>query len=108
MSREAYLFAILAFSIVNGIFSPIMIAIAQPLTIVIGSGFLLLEFPKVLLFLNSLIASTLVIMVGGIPAALFERFTRRQASDTASMWIWLAAVAVLSLPAVFNVIAAIS
>lgn len=108
MGREAYIFAILAFGIVNGIFSPIMIAIAQPLTIVIGSGFLLLEFPKLLLFVNSLIASTLTIMIGGIPAALFERLTRRKTSDATSMWIWLAGVALLSLPAVFNVIAAMS
>lgn len=106
MSREAYIFAILAFGIINGIFSPIMIAIAQPLTIVIGSGFMLLGFPKLLLFLNSLIASTLVIMLGGVPAALFERATRRRTSDVASMWIWLAGVALISLPALGNVIAA--
>ncbi len=107
MSREAYIFAILAFGIINGIFSPIMIAIAQPLTIVIGSGFMLLEFPKLLLFFNSLIASTLAIMIGGIPAALFERVTGRKSSDATSMWIWLAGVALISLPAISNVIGAL-
>lgn len=107
MSREAYIVAIAAFGIVNGIFSPIMIAIAQPLTVVIGSGFMLLGFPKLLLFLNSLIAATLTIMVGGIPAALFERLTGRVQSDSVSLWIWLAGVALVSLPGVFNVIGAL-
>jgi hypothetical protein len=39
-------------------------------------------------------------MIGGIPAALYERATGARDSGIASMWIWLAATAFVSLPAI--------
>ena len=43
------------------------------------------------------------IILGGIPAALYERFVgARDDSTEASLWIWLAGTAVLTIPAIGN------
>jgi hypothetical protein len=47
--------------------------------------------------------STATIIIAGIPAAIYERFAgARDDSTPASLWIWLAGVAVLTLPAIGN------
>ena len=51
----------------------------------------------------SLMASTATIIVGGIPAAIYERFIGAKDDSTeASLWIWLAGTALLTLPAIGN------
>ena len=51
----------------------------------------------------SLMASTATIIVGGIPAALYERYVGAKGNSTeVSLWIWLAGTALLTLPAVGN------
>jgi hypothetical protein len=47
--------------------------------------------------------STATIILGGIPAALYERFagTGEDSNDT-SLWIWLAGTGLLTLPAAGN------
>ena len=51
----------------------------------------------------SLMASTATIIVGGIPAAIYERFIGAKDDSTeVSLWIWLAGTAILTLPAVGN------
>ena len=51
----------------------------------------------------SLMASTATIIVGGIPAALYERYVgAKDDSNEVSLWIWLAGTALLTLPAVGN------
>ena len=48
-------------------------------------------------------ASTGTIIVAGIPAALYERFTGvTEDSTDVSLWIWLAGTALLTLPAIGN------
>ena len=45
--------------------------------------------------------STATIILGGIPAAIYERFTGATDDSTeASLWIWLAGTAILAIPAV--------
>ena len=41
----------------------------------------------------------LTLLLSGVPAALYERFIRSPDTTPASLWIWVAAAAVLSLPA---------
>jgi hypothetical protein len=41
-------------------------------------------------------------MLAGIPAAIFERLTGRKETDHASLYIWLGATILLTIPALFN------
>ena len=47
--------------------------------------------------------STATVILGGIPAAMYERIigAKDDSTDT-SLWIWLAGTAVLTLPAIGN------
>ena len=52
---------------------------------------------------SSLMVSTATIILGGIPAAIYERIVgAKDDSTAASMWIWLAGTALLTLPAIGN------
>jgi hypothetical protein len=47
--------------------------------------------------------SSASIILGGIPAVIYERIVgARDDSTEASLWIWLAATALLALPAIGN------
>jgi hypothetical protein len=49
----------------------------------------------------SLMVSTATIILGGIPAAIYERVTGAKDDSTeVSLWIWLAGTALLTLPAI--------
>jgi len=51
----------------------------------------------------SLMASTATIIAGGVPAAIYERFIgAKEDSTEASLWVWLAGTALLTLPAIGN------
>lgn len=100
MQRHHFLVAILGFAIVCGLFHPLM-----PPVLVLAfhlMGQLLLGFTPLIFLFSSLVFATGCIIVAGIPAALFERATGRRESDQASLWIWLACMAVISLPAFGN------
>jgi hypothetical protein len=56
--------------------------------------------PLLLFYFTSLILSTTALILGGIPAALFERMTGRTQSDAASLCIWMASVGLIALPAI--------
>jgi hypothetical protein len=91
------LIIIVAIAILNGIFSPALIAVFA-LNPVWYPSFLPAMLP-LLFLLSSLIVATLTLMIGGVPAALYERFARRERS-VLSGYIWLASVLVLTLPAI--------
>jgi hypothetical protein len=59
--------------------------------------------PLLLFYFTSLLVSVACLIVGGVPAALYERFSGRRTSDGASLGIWLAGVLALALPAVTGV-----
>lgn len=97
LDRQTLLLGVIGLSIVNGIFSPFLkIAIAI-------SAVLMPElFPRTLewvLFWASVLLATGTLLFSGVPAALYARLAERDAESTASMWIWLAGAAVLTLPA---------
>ena len=55
------------------------------------------------LMFSSLMVSTATIILGGIPAAIYERFIGAKDNSTeVSLWIWLAGTGILTLPAIGN------
>jgi hypothetical protein len=102
MERNFYFIGIAFFGMINGLFNQtalmlalIHVQILAP-TILFGSTGLTLMF-------SSLMVSTATIILGGIPAALYEHFIGAKDDSTpVSLWIWLAFTAILTLPAVGN------
>jgi hypothetical protein len=102
MERHWYYIGIAFFGMINGIFNQLWLlfaliyvqTLAAPL--VFGSVSLTLMFA-------SLMVSTATVILGGIPAAIYERFVGAKDDSTeVSLWIWLAGTALLALPAVGN------
>lgn len=58
--------------------------------------------PLLLFYFTSLILATTALLLGGVPAALFERATGRTQSDVTSLCIWMVAVAVIAIPALLH------
>ena len=89
--------AILIVSLLNGIGSPLR-QIVEFLWPVWLPEFVPPE-QMVLLHGSSLLIAFGTMLIGGVPAAIWERIAGQQQSDTVSMMIWLATVGFLSLPA---------
>jgi hypothetical protein len=101
MDRNLYYIGIAFFGMINGIFNPLLAfayvfskALMQvPL---FGSESLIFYFAALML-------STATIILAGIPAALYERVAgAKEASNEASLWVWLAGTGLLALPAIGN------
>jgi hypothetical protein len=99
MTLQPTIIAIVAFGMLSGMFSTVMVPNVTGALLLLAPG-LLVTSPHVLVFLVYLVGATLTIMIGGIPAALYERATGAQESSVTSMWIWLAGTAFVSLPAI--------
>jgi hypothetical protein len=96
MNREPVLMLLVAIGIVNGILSPFLFILVSLMPAWYPD--LLPVTPNLVIYLSSLICSTLTLMLSGIPAAVFERATGRAETDAASLWVWIAGATVLSLP----------
>jgi len=102
MDRNLYYVGIAFFGMVNGLFNQLWVLFAL-LHVQILSPALLFGSPGLTLMFSSLMVSTATIIVGGIPAALYERFIAAKDDSTEiSLWIWLAGTAVLTIPALGN------
>jgi hypothetical protein len=102
MERNYYYIAIAFFGMINGLFNQALVPFAYLFSKVLAPGLLFGSEPLTLMF-ASLMASTGTIIVGGIPAAIYERFAGAEDDSTeASLWIWLAGTALLTLPAIGN------
>lgn len=103
MNRNFFLVGIAFFGMINGIFNQLWLIFAllyvQPL-----AGPLLFGSLSLTLMFASLMVSTATIILGGVPAAVYERITGASESNDASLWIWLAGTAILALPAAGNFI----
>jgi hypothetical protein len=99
MSRQPFLAAILGFAVISGMFSPILVPNVTGALILLAPG-LISAVPQIFVFLVYLVGATLTVMLGGVPAALYERARGAMDSNLASMWIWLVATALIALPAV--------
>lgn len=102
MDRTAYFVGIAFFGMVNGLFNQTWLLFALIHVQILAPALLFGSVPLTLLF-TSLMVSTATIIVAGIPAAIYERVIRAKEDSTeASMWIWLAGTALLTLPAIGN------
>lgn len=101
MDRNFYYIGIAFFGMINGIFSP-LILFTYALSIRLMAAPLFESAPLIFYF-ASLMLSTATIIIGGIPAAIYERYVGAKGDSTpASLWIWLAGTAVLTIPAIGN------
>ncbi len=101
MNRNFYFIAIAFFGMINGIFNQLAL-IFTLLYVQLLAGPLLFGSLSLTLMFASLMVSTATIILGGIPAAIYERITCASESSDASLWIWLAGTALLALPAAGN------
>jgi hypothetical protein len=105
MQDHNHLLPVIGLAILNGLFSPYL-ALVVALNGLWYPFFLPASMP-VILMLSSLIVSTLTLMVGGVPAALYERVFGGLKTDYVSGFIWLIGVALLTLPATGNLMKAV-
>jgi hypothetical protein len=102
MDRNLYYVAIAFFGMINGLFNQLFILFAL-IHVQILAPALLFGSPGLTLMFTSLMVSTATIILGGIPAAIYERWVGAKDDSTeVSLWIWLAGTALLTLPAVGN------
>jgi hypothetical protein len=102
MDRNYYYIAIAFFGMINGLFNQAIVPFAYLFAKVLAPG-LFFGSESLTLMFGSLMASTGTIIVAGIPAALYERYVGATEDSTeASLWIWLAGTALLTVTAVGN------
>ena len=67
------------------------------------AGPLLFGSVPLMLIFASLMVSTATVILGGIPAALYERYIGAKDDSTeSSLFIWLAGTGILAVPAIGN------
>jgi hypothetical protein len=97
LKQDGYILGIASFSLLNGMhFSPYF----EHVVILFGPilrGFEITS-PVITFYLTSLLMAVGSVMIAGIPAAIFERVTERQQSDSTSLLIWLVSIFILALP----------
>lgn len=102
MDRNLYYVGIAFFGMINGLFNQDWLLFAL-LHVQILSPALLFGSVGLTLMFASLMVSTATIILGGIPAAVYERISgAKEDSTDASLWIWLSCTALLTLPAIGN------
>jgi hypothetical protein len=102
MDRNFLLFTVVGLSVLNGLFSPFL-KIALPIAAVLMPE----VFPKSVgwvLFFSSLLVASATLLVSGVPAALYERLVDRAPGGGVPIVIWLAGAALLTLPALPNLL----
>ena len=104
MERHFYFIGIAFFGMINGMFNQLLLVFALLHVQILAPALLFGSTGMTLLF-SSLMVSTATIIVGGIPAAIYEHVTgQKEDSDVVSLWIWLACTGILTLPAMGNFI----
>ena len=102
MERNLYFVGIAFFGMINGLFNQVALLFALLHVQVLAPALLFGSVSLTLMF-SSLMVSTATIILGGIPAAIYERFIGAKDNSTVvSLWIWLAATGLLTLPAMGN------
>ena len=102
MERNFYYIGIAFFGMVNGLFNQLFLLFALIHVQVLAPALLFGSVGLTLMF-SSLMVSTATIILGGIPAAIYEHVTgSKDDSNVVSLWIWLACTAILTLPAIGN------
>ena len=60
--------------------------------------------PLLLLYFTSLLISLMTLLIGGVPAALYERAKGLEQSTPVSIGVWLAGVALIAAPALLGLV----
>ena len=101
MERHWYYIGIAFFGMISGMFHPLRV-----LSYIVSNAFMsapLFGSEALIFYFSSLMLSTATVILGGIPAALYEHFVGAKDDSTeGSLWIWLAGTAVLAIPAMGN------
>jgi hypothetical protein len=102
LERNFYYMGIAFFGVINGLFNQTWLLFALIHAQILSPALLFGSVGLTLMF-ASLMVSTATIILAGIPAAIYERWIgAKEDSPPASLWIWLAGTALLTLPAVEN------
>jgi hypothetical protein len=102
MERQFYFIGIAFFGMINGLFNQLWLVFAL-IHVQILAPALLFGSTGLTLMFSSLMVSTATIILGGIPAAIYERFAGvKDDSNAVSLWLWLAGTAILTVPAIGN------
>jgi len=102
MDRNLYYIAIAFFGMINGLFNQTWLLFSLIHVQILAPALLFGSVPLTLLF-SSLMVSTATLILGGIPAAIYEGAVGAKDDSTeVSLWIWLAGTALLTLPAIGN------
>jgi hypothetical protein len=102
MDRTFYYMAIAFFGMINGLFNQTWLLFSVIHMQILAPALLFGSVSLTLLF-ASLMVATATIILGGIPAAIYEHVIgAKEESTEASLWIWLAATGLLTLPAMGN------
>ena len=102
MTREQLLLLVICACVINGLFSPQLI-----LAVSISPAWyppFLPRTPSLLFYMSSITVSTVTLILSGIPAALYERFSGQEESNKFSLGIWLIAAVLMALPAFENLL----
>ena len=100
MDRTFYFVGIAFFGMVNGLFNQVWLLFALIHMQILAPALLFGSVALTLMF-ASLMVSTATIIIGGLPAAIYERVVGAKGDSTnASLWIWLACTALLTVPAI--------
>jgi hypothetical protein len=102
VDRHWYYAGIAFFGMINGMFNATWFLFAYIHAVVLSPALLFSNPGATRLFANLMVATATVIL-GGIPAALYERFIGvKDDSTETSLWIWLACTGLLTVPAIGN------
>src|SRR5215510_1034462 len=102
MDRTFYYMGIAFFGVINGLFNQTWLLFALIHAQILSPALLFGSVGLTLMF-ASLMVSTATIILGGIPAAIYEHVVGAKDDSTeASLWIWLAGTGLLTLPAMGN------
>jgi hypothetical protein len=99
MERNFYYIGIAFFGMINGIFNPLLLFAYIWAKVLMY--YPLFGVEPLIFYFAALMLSTATIILGGIPAAIYERFAgAKNDSTVTSLWIWLAGTAILTIPAI--------
>lgn len=104
MPERNPLLPVMGLAIVNGIFSPWVLAVFVFFPVWYPSW--APPYTQIVYMLSALILSTLTVMLSGVPAALYGRLSSAPSSVIQGL-IWIAGAIVLTLPALPNVLRAL-
>ena len=102
MERNFYYIGIAFFGMINGLFNQDALIFTLVHMQILAPALLFGSVSLTLMF-SSLMVSTATIILGGIPAAIYEHVAGAKDDSTeVSLWIWLAGAGILTLPAMGN------